>query len=63
MFQGTRFEALYDYVKRQDDELSFIKGDIFLCPTLAGDDGWMEGFIKRTGEQGLFPFNYVRKLF
>ena len=58
-FQGTRYEVLYDYVKRQDDELSLIKGDIILYPTLTDDDDWMKGYIEKTGEQGLFPLIYV----
>ena len=63
LFQGTRYVALYDFAKRQDDELSFVEGDIILYPTPTDYEGWMKGFIKRTGRQGLFPLNYVRLLF
>ena len=63
VLQGTRYEAVYDYTAKHNDEVSFIQGDMILFPSFSNDDGWMEGYIQRTGKRGLFPLNYVQKLF
>ena len=49
-------EALYDYTKDKDDELSFIAGTIIYV-LKKNDDGWYEGVA--DGITGLFPGNYV----
>ena len=49
-------EALYDYVKDKDDELSFKMGTIIYV-VKKNDDGWFEGTV--DGMTGLFPGNYV----
>lgn len=49
-------EALYDYVKDKDDELSFTVGTVIYV-VKKNDDGWFEGMA--GGLTGLFPGNYV----
>ncbi len=49
-------EALYDYAKDKDDELTFNAGSTIYV-TKKNDDGWYEGVC--GGETGLFPGNYV----
>ena len=41
--------------------ISFIAGDI-IVEGLAIDKGWMEGRVKRTGQYGMLPSNYVEKV-
>ena len=48
-------EALYDYTKDKDDELTFSAHAIIYV--VKNDDGWFEGMC--NGETGLFPGNYV----
>ena len=50
-------EALYDYTKDKDDELSFMAGALIYV-TKKNDDGWYEG-VTEPGHTGLFPGNYV----
>ena len=49
-------EALYDYTKDKDDELTFTTGAIIYV-VKKNDDGWYEGVF--NGVTGLFPGNYV----
>lgn len=49
-------EALYDYTKDKDDELTFTAGSIIYV-VKKNDDGWFEGVL--DGQNGLFPGNYV----
>ena len=49
-------EALYDYTKDKDDELSFTAGTVIYV-VKKNDDGWYEGVA--DGVTGLFPGNYV----
>ena len=49
-------EALYDYTKDKDDELSFTTGTIIYVVKKYGD-GWCEGVA--NGITGFFPGNYV----
>lgn len=52
------FKALYDYTAQDSDEVSFIDGDIIInCTPI--DDGWLTGVVKRTGQSGMLPANYV----
>ena len=37
-----------------------IAGDEIVDVTVI-DDGWMEGRVKRTGDYGMLPSNYVEK--
>lgn len=49
-------EAIYDYIKDKEDELTFTQGAIIYVMK-KNDDGWYEGIC--NGENGLFPENYV----
>ena len=49
-------EALYDYTKDKEDELSFSAGAVIYV-LKKNDDGWYEGVT--NGFTGLFPGNYV----
>ncbi|XP_003391968.2 PREDICTED: abl interactor 2-like, partial [Amphimedon queenslandica] len=51
-----KVEALYDYVKDKEDELTFSAGSIIYV-VKKNDDGWYEGVL--DGNTGLFPGNYV----
>ena len=50
--------ALYDYTAEQDDELTFVEGQIIFV-WKKNDDGWYEGLMPPTYQRGLFPGNYV----
>ncbi len=52
----TIVEAIYEYEKDKDDELSFKPGAIIYV-VKKNDDGWYEGVFE--GQAGLFPGNYV----
>ncbi|XP_051993709.1 sorbin and SH3 domain-containing protein 2-like isoform X2 [Xyrauchen texanus] len=55
------FQAVYNYVPRNEDELELREGDavdvIEKC-----DDGWFVGTSRRTKLFGTFPGNYVKPL-
>ncbi|XP_051560790.1 sorbin and SH3 domain-containing protein 2-like [Myxocyprinus asiaticus] len=55
------FQAVYNYVPRNEDELELREGDavdvIEKC-----DDGWFVGTSRRTRLFGTFPGNYVKPL-
>ncbi|XP_002156849.1 LIM and SH3 domain protein 1 [Hydra vulgaris] len=55
---GPKYIALYDYTAADDDEVSFQEGDIIINGEII-DDGWMSGTVKRTGQTGMLPSNYV----
>lgn len=55
-FISYTVEALYDYVKDKEDELTFSAGSIIYV-VKKNDDGWFEGVL--DGSAGLFPGNYV----
>ncbi len=52
-------EALYDYTKDKEDELTFTAGTLIYV-LKKNDDGWFEGVA--DGVTGLFPGNYVETL-
>jgi len=52
------YEALYDYAAADEDEVSFQEGDIIINGEII-DEGWMTGTVKRSGEHGMLPSNYV----
>lgn len=58
---GQKYVALYDYTAADDDEVSFMEGDLVSDVTVI-DDGWMEGRVERTGEYGMLPSNYVESI-
>ncbi|XP_043955851.1 LIM and SH3 domain protein 1 [Gambusia affinis] len=55
---GKRYRAVYDYNAADDDEVSFLDGDI-IVDVQQIDEGWMYGRVERTGQQGMLPSNYV----
>jgi len=57
---GPKYIAIYDYTAADDDEVSFIEGDVIVNGEHI-DDGWMTGTVSRTGETGMLPSNYVEQ--
>uniref|UniRef100_H3CBG5 LIM and SH3 domain protein 1 n=1 Tax=Tetraodon nigroviridis TaxID=99883 RepID=H3CBG5_TETNG len=55
---GKRYRAIYDYAAADDDEVSFVDGDV-IVDVHQIDEGWMYGRVERTGQQGMLPANYV----
>ncbi|XP_043286823.1 intersectin-2 isoform X3 [Venturia canescens] len=54
----VKYRALYEFVARNDEEISFQPGDIILVPPVQNQEpGWMAGEIR--GHTGWFPEAYV----
>ncbi|XP_059373563.1 sorbin and SH3 domain-containing protein 1-like isoform X2 [Carassius carassius] len=53
------FQALYNYMPQNDDELELQEGDLVSVMERC-DDGWFVGTSKRTKQFGTFPGNYVK---
>ena len=60
-FSLQRYRAMYDYSAADDDEVSFMDGDLIVDVTVI-DDGWWEGRVERTGQYGMLPSNYVEEI-
>ncbi|XP_045070069.1 sorbin and SH3 domain-containing protein 2 isoform X3 [Coregonus clupeaformis] len=58
---GDPFQALYNYLPRNEDELELKEGDIVDVMEKC-DDGWFVGTSRRSKKFGTFPGNYVKKL-
>lgn len=58
---GPRYVAIYDYTAADDDEVSFVEGDIIVDGERI-DEGWMTGRVESTGATGMLPANYVEKM-
>ncbi|KAK5648883.1 hypothetical protein RI129_003775 [Pyrocoelia pectoralis] len=56
---GRVYRAMYDYEAQDDDEVSFIDGDLIINVSSI-DGGWMTGEVQRTGQIGMLPANYVQ---
>ncbi|MEQ2196297.1 hypothetical protein XENOCAPTIV_008024 [Xenoophorus captivus] len=56
-----RYRAVYDYAAADDDEVSFMDGDV-IVDVQQIDEGWMYGRVERTGQQGMLPANYVEAI-
>lgn len=56
----VKYMAIYDYNAADDDEVSFVEGDIITDGEII-DDGWMTGRVQRTGMHGMLPSNYVER--
>ncbi|XP_011861112.1 PREDICTED: intersectin-1 isoform X2 [Vollenhovia emeryi] len=53
-----KYRVLYEFVARNQDEISFQPGDIILVPPVQNaEPGWMAGEIR--GHTGWFPESYV----
>lgn len=60
LFQRV-YRAMYDYESQDSDEVSFCEGDLIVNVSNI-DSGWMTGTVKRTGDTGMLPANYVEEL-
>lgn len=56
-----RYRAIYDYSAADDDEVSFMDGDV-IVDVQQIDEGWMYGRVERTGQSGMLPANYVEPI-
>uniref|UniRef100_A0A3B4DVU7 LIM and SH3 domain protein 1 n=1 Tax=Pygocentrus nattereri TaxID=42514 RepID=A0A3B4DVU7_PYGNA len=56
-----RYRAVYDYTAADEDEVSFVDGDL-IVDVQPIDEGWMYGRVERTGQQGMLPANYVEAI-
>ncbi|CAG9856366.1 unnamed protein product [Phyllotreta striolata] len=56
---GRVYRAMYDYAAQDDDEVSFLDGDLIIN-VQSIDSGWMTGQVQRTGQVGMLPANYVQ---
>ncbi|KAL1246873.1 hypothetical protein QQF64_034751 [Cirrhinus molitorella] len=57
---GEPFQALYNYMPRNEDELELKEGDVVDVMEKC-DDGWFVGTSRRTKFFGTFPGNYVKR--
>ncbi|XP_036944236.1 LIM and SH3 domain protein 1 isoform X2 [Acanthopagrus latus] len=58
---GKRYRAVYDYSAADEDEVSFMDGDVIIDVQQI-DEGWMYGCVERTGQRGMLPANYVEAI-
>ncbi|MCJ8734120.1 hypothetical protein PDJAM_G00231760 [Pangasius djambal] len=58
---GEPFQALYNYMPRNEDELELTEGDIVDVMEKC-DDGWFVGTSRRSKFFGTFPGNYVKRV-
>ena len=57
----SRYRALYEFVARNGDEVSFQPGDVVLVTeSLSNEPGWLTGEVR--GHVGWFPESYVVKI-
>ena len=61
LFFFQAYVAIYDYTAADDDEITINEGDRLTDVTVI-DEGWMEGTNTRSGKYGMFPSNYVQKV-
>ena len=55
--------AIYGWLEAEPPQLqlSLSSGDEIIEVTVI-DEGWMEGRVKKTGQYGMLPSNYVEKV-
>ncbi|XP_024859850.1 sorbin and SH3 domain-containing protein 1 isoform X12 [Kryptolebias marmoratus] len=58
---GDPYQALYNYIPRNEDELELKEGDVVDVMEKC-DDGWFVGTSRRSKLFGTFPGNYVKQL-
>lgn len=60
-----KVRATYKYIAEDEDELSFEAGDVIQVVEYDDpseqEEGWLVG-IKETGEKGLFPANFTKRI-
>lgn len=56
----TRVQAMFDFVGREEDELSFKVGDIINVLEYSDVDDWWRGTLGKNS--GIFPSNYVQEV-
>lgn len=56
---GKTAVAEYDYEKDEDNEIDFAEGDLIVDIEFVDED-WWSGKHSKSGEEGLFPANYVK---
>lgn len=54
---AAKVEAVYSYRAANNDELTFVRGDVITVTQRDPDDGWWEGILNSS--IGWFPSNYV----
>ncbi|KAG0256028.1 Increased rDNA silencing protein [Mortierella polycephala] len=59
MVHVLKAKAIFDCNGDEESELTFLEGDIITDVRETSEDGWLQGRLERTGEEGLFPDNYV----
>uniref|UniRef100_A0A3B1KFE4 Sorbin and SH3 domain containing 2 n=1 Tax=Astyanax mexicanus TaxID=7994 RepID=A0A3B1KFE4_ASTMX len=58
---GEPFQAVYNYMPRNEDELELREGDVVDVMEKC-DDGWFVGTSRRSKFFGTFPGNYVKRI-
>uniref|UniRef100_A0A1A7YD95 Osteoclast-stimulating factor 1 n=1 Tax=Iconisemion striatum TaxID=60296 RepID=A0A1A7YD95_9TELE len=58
---GDPYQALYNYIPRNEDELELKEGDVVDVMEKC-DDGWFVGTSRRSKLFGTFPGNYVKQI-
>uniref|UniRef100_A0A8B9J5F7 Sorbin and SH3 domain containing 2b n=1 Tax=Astyanax mexicanus TaxID=7994 RepID=A0A8B9J5F7_ASTMX len=58
---GMEFQAVYNYMPRNEDELELREGDVVDVMEKC-DDGWFVGTSRRSKFFGTFPGNYVKRI-
>jgi hypothetical protein len=59
MSEGDVCEVLFDWEPQNSDELALLRGDIVRV-THQDESGWWFGVLLSTGQEGMFPRNYVK---
>ncbi|XP_071942875.1 myc box-dependent-interacting protein 1-like isoform X2 [Antedon mediterranea] len=61
-----KVQAIHDYERKDDDELTFKKGDVIFVINYDEpddeEDGWLMGRIENSDVKGIFPENFTSRL-
>lgn len=58
-----KMRAVFDCSADEAGELSFNEGDILVDVVPSAEEGWYSGRLENTSDVGLFPFNYVERIY